>query len=95
MKFTNYILREQMKEWSKKQRETELALSTPERIKVIEKKFSSLVFKYKHPNNLEDLRFYKKFKPGSFWKKVDNAVTQEHHPSSAEQVMKFLKKNIK
>lgn len=95
MKFTNYILREGMKEWSKKQREKQLALPTPERLKELEKSFSSLVIKYKHPNNLEDLRFYKKFKPGSFWKKIEKVVSQEHHPTNTKEVMKFLRKNIK
>lgn len=69
--------------------------STKEKVDEIEKHLCSYVWKYEHPNNIEALKLYKKIKPGSFWKKIDNCVTKEHHPVNADKVMKFLRKHIK
>lgn len=94
MKF-KFFLKEDMEAWQKKKREEELAMPAQERLKNIENHLCSRVYKYKHPNNLEDLKFYKKFKPGSFWKKIEYCVSKEHHPVNHDKVMKFLRKNIK
>jgi len=97
MRLNRYIseAKSPMQVWSEKRRKKELALPAVERLKEIEKGLSSRLHKYKHPHNLEDLRFYKKYKPRSFWKKLEGIVKQEHHPIKTPEIMKFLRKNIK
>jgi hypothetical protein len=84
-----------MQIWREKARKKELALSSPERIKDIEKHLVGTIEGYKHPDSIEDLKFLKKFKPGSFWKRLSSIVIQQHHPTKHDEIMKFLRKNIK
>jgi len=95
MKFEKFI-KEDMAAWSKKKREEELALPASQRVKEIEKNLTGIVGgNYKHPNNIEDLQFLKKYKPGSFWKRIETIVRHEHHPMKTDDVLKFLKSKIK
>jgi len=94
MRLTRY-LDESMEAWRKKQREKELAMSTPERIKDIEKHIVGTVEGYKHPNSIEDLKFLKKFKPYGFWKRIENIVIQQFHPTETSKVMKDIRKKLK
>ena len=87
---------ESMAEWSKKQREKELALPAAERLKLIEKHLVGLIEgNYKGKHTLEDLKFLKKYKPGGFWKRLENIVNNYYHPTKTNEIMKFLRKNIK
>lgn len=84
-----------MQIWSEKQRKKELALPSSERVKIIEKHLVGTIEGYKNPQAIEDLKFLKKFKPGSFWKRLSSIVIQQHHPTKHDEIMKFLRKNIK
>lgn len=88
-------LGESMEAWRKKQREKELAMSTPERLKVIEKHLIGSVEGYKHPHAIEDLKFLRKFKPYGFWKRIERIVIQEFHPTETTKVMREIRKKLK